>query len=176
VVLLVIAIATILAVVFYLGRSARNSRRPADLAVLGERERTAAEHRQAADALAAGGRFGDAIVERVRALAVELETRQILPPRPGRTAAELSAEAGRLFPAEAISLRSAAQLFDDVRYGGRSGNEAGYRLVRELDQRVRTAPAPTGARPTGASPTGASPPGASPTGASRADAPAGRPR
>lgn len=161
VVLLVIAIAAVLAIVFYLGRSARNSRRPADLAVLNDRQRTAAEHRQAADALAAGGRYGDAIVERVRAIAVELETRQILAPRPGRTAAELSAEAGRLIPAEATALRSAAQLFDDVRYGGRNGNEPGYRLVRDLDERVRTAPVPAGANPTGAS---------------QADVPAGRPR
>src|SRR5579875_3700498 len=63
--------------------------------------------------------------------------RGILPPKPGRTAGELAAEAGRELPALASSLRVVARIFDDVRYGGREGTPAGYLAVTELDAAVR---------------------------------------
>ncbi len=87
--------------------------------------------------LAADGDYQAAIIERLRAIAVDLEAREILLPIPARTAMELAAEAGAAFPAEAASLASAARLFDDVRYGGRAGTQHGYDRIRALDIRLR---------------------------------------
>jgi hypothetical protein len=75
----------------------------------------------------------------VRAIAVELQERSILPPRLGRTADELAAEASGPLPAHAVRLRDAARLFDDVRYGGRAGTADGYQRLRDLDAGIRTA-------------------------------------
>jgi len=101
--------------------------------------KTARDYRRAAERLATEGRYADAIVESVRAIAAELEERAILAPRPGRTAGELATESGRELPGLAADLRTAAQLFDDVRYGDRDGTLAGYRLVRRIDEQVRSA-------------------------------------
>lgn len=103
-------------------------------------QRSAAGHRSAADHFAAAGDYRSAIIERVRAIAVDLEARQILPARPGRTAAELSAEAALAIPAEATALGQATRLFDDVRYGGRPGSQDGYQQVRDLDLRIHAVP------------------------------------
>jgi hypothetical protein len=99
--------------------------------------RSASDHRQEAERLASAGDYGGAMVESLRAIAVELEERGLVPPRAGRTADELAA----------------ARLFDDVRYGGRSGSAAGYQRLRDLDARIRAGHgAGSGARLTAASP------------------------
>jgi hypothetical protein len=99
--------------------------------------RSASDHRQEAERLAAAGDYGGAMVESLRAIAVELEERGLVPPRAGRTADELAAEAGRALPGQAAELGAAARLFDDVCYGGRSGSAAGYQRLRDLDARIR---------------------------------------
>ena len=133
-VLVVVAVGVALAWV----RPAR-SRRRQDRAVLTGTVRTAADYRASAERLAATGDFTEAIIERVRAIAAELEERAILRPRPGRTADELAFQAGRHLPGLAADLTTAARLFDDVRYGGRSGTQAGYALVTRVDTDVRDA-------------------------------------
>lgn len=55
--------------------------------------RSAADHRTAADAHAAAGRWTEAVQERMRAVVRSLEERTLLDPRPGRTADEAAAEA-----------------------------------------------------------------------------------
>jgi hypothetical protein len=102
-------------------------------------ERTAAEHRAAADAHAAAGRWAEAVRERLRAIVRSLEERAVLEPRPGRTADEAASEAGAALPDCAAGLRSAALLFDDVWYGGRPVGPEGDAALRELDDRVRSA-------------------------------------
>jgi hypothetical protein len=57
----------------------------------------------------------------------------VLDPRPGRTADEAAAEAGRLLPAHAAPLRDAARTFDDVTYGGRTATQQSYAALRNLD-------------------------------------------
>lgn len=106
-------------------------------AVLQGTTRSARDHRQEAERLAAAGEHGAAIVESMRAIAVELEERGILQPRAGRTADELAAEAAGKLPGQGGELSAAARLFDDVRYGGRPGSAAGYQRVQELDGRIR---------------------------------------
>jgi Domain of unknown function (DUF4129) len=137
--LLGIGVLALLGVAGYIAGSARVGRRYRAAVVEG-RLMSAAEHRSAADAFAAAGDYPSAIIERVRAIAVDLESRQILPPRAGRTAAELGAEAAAAIPAEATALGNATRLFDDVRYGGRPGSQAGYQQVRDLDLRIRAVP------------------------------------
>jgi hypothetical protein len=139
VILLGIGALALLGGVGYIAWSARVDRRYRAAVVEGK-PRSAAEHRSAADGFAAAGDYRSAIIERVRAIAVDLESRQILPPRPGRTAAELGAETALAIPAEATALSHVTRLFDDVRYGGRPGNQDGYQQVRDLDTRIRTVP------------------------------------
>ncbi|MFJ5773702.1 DUF4129 domain-containing protein [Streptomyces sp. NPDC093094] len=103
-------------------------------ALFDERPRTAADHRTAAETHAAQGRFGQAVQERMRAIVRSLEERALLDVRPGRTADEAAADAGRVLPAHTDRLRTAARDFDDVTYGGRTATEASYRRIAALDR------------------------------------------
>ncbi|HCA84735.1 MAG TPA: hypothetical protein DEQ61_04090, partial [Streptomyces sp.] len=76
---------------------------------------------------------------RMRALVRSLEERALLDPRPGRTADEAAAEAGRPLPAHADRLRAAARDFDDVVYGGRHATAETYARLRELDVELQQA-------------------------------------
>jgi hypothetical protein len=116
-------------------RAARST--PAD--VFGGTLRTAAEHRRDAAAAASDGRWSEAVQERFRALARGLEERVVLDVRPGRTALEVALEAGALLPSAAAAMREAAHVFDDVTYGERSGDEAGYRVVVRADEQAAAA-------------------------------------
>jgi len=133
--LLVIAVAAALAWIGPVARSRPGTRRP----ILSGTQLGARDHRQNAERLAAAGDFAAAIIESVRAIAMELEERRILPPRPGRTADELAAEASGPLPAHAGQLRDAARLFDDVRYGDRAGTADGYQRLCDLDAGIRAA-------------------------------------
>jgi Domain of unknown function (DUF4129) len=138
----IVAVVLVIAIVIFRIRPAR-TRRSADGALLAGRPVSARDHRQQSERSATAGDFSAAIIERVRAIAVELEERGILSPRPGRTADEFADEASRPLPAHAGKLTDAIQLFDDVMYGGRDGTPAGYQRVRELDASLQAA------RPTG---------------------------
>jgi hypothetical protein len=126
------------AVVYRVGPVARSRAARAGPLLSGSKL-SARDHRELAGRLAAAGNYTGAVIESVRAIAVELEERGILPPRVGRTADELAAEASQSLPGQAPRLRAAAQLFNDVRYGDRDGTEAGYHTVRELDAAIRAA-------------------------------------
>ncbi|MEV7558636.1 DUF4129 domain-containing protein [Streptomyces sp. NPDC089795] len=95
--------------------------------------RGAADHRAAADAHAAAGRWTEAVQERMRAVVRALEERTLLDPRPGRTADEAAAEAAVTLPDHAAELRAAARTFDDVTYGGRTADADTYARLRALD-------------------------------------------
>jgi hypothetical protein len=115
------------------------SRARAGPALLPDRPLSARDHRQEGERLAAAGDFAGAIVESLRAVALELEERGVLPPRVGRTADEFAVEASAPLPGQAAGFREAARLFDEVRYGGRTGTRAGYRRLRDLDAAVSRA-------------------------------------
>ncbi|MGC0420730.1 DUF4129 domain-containing protein [Embleya sp. AB8] len=100
---------------------------------------SAARHRAAADAHAAAGRWDEAVRERFRAIVRALEERAVLDVRPGRTADEAAAEAGRALPETAAELRAAAAGFDAVHYGGRAADPALDHELRELDARCAAA-------------------------------------
>ena len=143
--LIALAILAVLAValVFYWVRPGR-TRRAQSESVLGGKAASARDYRRSAQALADAGDYAGAIVGGVRAIAADLEERSILLPRPGRTAGEFASEASRELPGLTSDLRAVMQLFDDVRYGDKEGNLAGYQLVSRVDKDV------SAARPTGA--------------------------
>jgi hypothetical protein len=162
--LLVIAIAAVLAGIGPIARSRARARQP----ILSQAQRTARDHRQEAERLAAAGDYSAAVIEQVRAVAVELEERGILPPRVGRTAHEFAAEASLPLPGLAGGLGAAARLFDDVRYGEQTGTAAGYQRVRDLDEQVQAArPVPPAAPAWAGQPSGLQHPGAPDPGAAR---------
>jgi hypothetical protein len=121
-----------------LGRTARRSAGT----VLTDRTTTAAEHRAAADAAAAAGRWDDAVRHRFRAIARTLEDETILVPQPGRTADEVAREAGARVPGLAAALLAGARTFDDVAYGDRHVDAGADRRMRDLDTQVRAARLP----------------------------------
>lgn len=142
VVIVLIILGVVLLVAWRLRRTARRNALAAG-GLYGERAMTAAEHRQAAERLAAEGDWTRAIQERLRAIARDLEERALVDGMPGRTADELAAEAGAALPGFAAELAAAARSFDDVAYGGVPGTQAAYRSMSTLDDRLRqTKPAP----------------------------------
>lgn len=132
VVVILVVVAVIGALWWRLGTPRRQPTSSA--ALFDDRPRSAAEHRAAAEAHAAQGHWNQAVQERMRAIVRSLEERALLDVRPGRTADEAAAEAGRSLPAHTDRLRAAAHDFDDVTYGGRTATQQAYRRIAELDR------------------------------------------
>ncbi|WP_327594773.1 DUF4129 domain-containing protein [Streptomyces chartreusis] len=132
VVVILVVVAVIGALWWRLGTPRRQPTSSA--ALFDDRPRSAAEHRAAAEAHAAQSHWNQAVQERMRAIVRSLEERALLDVRPGRTADEAAAEAGRSLPAHTDRLRAAARDFDDVTYGGRTATQQAYRRITELDR------------------------------------------
>jgi hypothetical protein len=98
-------------------------------AVLGGRVRTSADLLHEAEAAAAAGRWDDAVIARMRALAAAVEERGLVDTRPGRTADELGAEVAAAMPSAAGATRAAASAFDAVAYGKRPATRETYDVV-----------------------------------------------
>ena len=143
-------LATVITVVLSRTGPLARSRRAAGQPMGSSGPLSAADHRLRAGRLAAGGDYAGAILERVRAIARELDERAVLTPRAGRTANEMAEEAGAALPAEAGALRGAALMFDDICYGERPGTQQNYALVSDLDTRIRAAAPKPAARLAGA--------------------------
>lgn len=131
-VVLVLIVVGLLAALWWRLGTPRRTIRSAD-ALFDDSPRSAAGHRKAAEAHAAARRWNEAVQERMRAIVRSLEERALLDTRPGRTADEAAAEAGRPLPAHAARLHAAARAFDDVTYGGRTADQQAYLVVRDLD-------------------------------------------
>lgn len=100
-------------------------------------DRTAAQLRADAERSARSGAWAEATILCFRALARGLLERDLIDPAPGATAHAIAREAASAFASEAAALETAATLFDEVRYLERPGAEEHYRLVAELDERMR---------------------------------------
>jgi Domain of unknown function (DUF4129) len=140
-VVLVILVLLIAAVVRYrLGPLARRAGTRDALFDVGEL--SADDHRRAAEQAAGRQNWAEAIRDRLRAIVRDLEERDLLEPRLGRTAHEAALDAGRVLPSLAPDLLSAASTFEDVWYGGRPATATMYGALRDLDARVgRSRPA-----------------------------------
>ncbi|MEV1172640.1 DUF4129 domain-containing protein [Nonomuraea sp. NPDC049784] len=138
----VVIVLIILGVIVLISWQLRKTARKNALAMgglFGERAMTAAEHRAASAGLAAEGRWTEAIQERLRAIARDLEERALVDGMPGRTADELAAEAAVSLPGFATRLAAAARSFDDVTYGGVPGTREAYEVMSALDDQLRQA-------------------------------------
>lgn len=139
-VLLILLVAAVVAAIGVSRRMLRDGHRADPL--FGTTQLSAAEHRAAAQHHAASGDWGAAIRHRLRAVARELEETGVLHPALGRTATELARDAGAVLPDLAAELFRAAETFNDVSYGELPATPQGYRIVAELDERLRaTTPA-----------------------------------
>ncbi|MFM9273640.1 DUF4129 domain-containing protein [Pseudarthrobacter sp. NKDBFgelt] len=98
-----------------------------------EGELAAGDYRQRAETSAAAGRWGDAVVDRFRALVRSAEDRTILDPQPGRTADEVARDLALPFSTEGQRLDRAAGMFDAIRYGNRTADAGDYRAMAGLD-------------------------------------------
>jgi uncharacterized protein DUF4129 len=105
---------------------------------------SAAQHRATAEQYAAQGDWAAAIRQRLRAVARALEESGVLDPVPGRTAGELAQDAGNRLPHLVTQFSRAAAVFNDVTYGEEPGEVAGYRLITELDDQLRSRPPAVG--------------------------------
>lgn len=143
IVLLIMIAAAIVAAVRIARRTMRTNRR-GEPALFDSNELSAAAHRATAEQFAAQGAWAAAIRHRLRAVARQLEEDGVLNPVPGRTATELAVDAGAALPGLGGELMQAATAFNDVTYGERPGTEPAYRLIVELDHRLRSRGATTG--------------------------------
>ncbi|GAA3399929.1 DUF4129 domain-containing protein [Pseudarthrobacter polychromogenes] len=98
-----------------------------------EGELAAGDYRQRAETSAAAGRWGDAVVDRFRALVRSAEDRTILDPQPGRTADEVARDLALPFSTAGQRLDRAAGMFDAIRYGNRTADAGDYRAMAGLD-------------------------------------------
>jgi Domain of unknown function (DUF4129) len=141
VVLVIIVIVMALVVRYRVGPMARRATRSGG--ALFHLELSADDHRRAAELATRRQDWAEAIRERLRAIVRDLEERDLLEPRLGRTAHEAALDAGRALPELAADLLRAAGMFDDVWYGGRPATAAMAEFLRDLDVRVaRSRPAP----------------------------------
>lgn len=141
-----LVIAAIIAAAVILARPRLNARRRQAREVF-EPDATlgAADYRSRAEAAAAAGNWGDAVVERFRATVRSAEDRAILDAQPGRTADEAAGALSLHFSALAPRLAGAAAAFDAIRYGNKTAGSAGYRDIVDLDAALEQAkPAPAG--------------------------------
>jgi hypothetical protein len=133
-VIVVLIVLMVVVVAIRVGR-VRRTASVAD-AILGDTMRTAADHRVLAREHAARSQYADAVREWLRATTRELEERGVLDPRPGRTAAELCADASVALPGLADDLRLASSIFEKVWYGGKIATADDERTLRRLDELV----------------------------------------
>ena len=135
---LLIILAAAIVVAVRVARRTMRTNRGGEHALFDTHELTAAQHRATAEQHATQGNWAAAIRHRLRAIARQLEEDGVLNPVPGRTATELAKDAGAAMPALAGELTQAANAFNDVTYGERPGTEPGYRMITDIDNRLRS--------------------------------------
>ena len=129
-----LVIAAIIAAAVLLARPRLNARaRQAKDVFERETALAAADYRNRAEAAAAAGLWGDAVVDRFRAVVRSAENRTILDPQPGRTADEAAQVLSVPFSSESGRLARAAATFDGIRYGNRAAGTADYQEMVALD-------------------------------------------
>jgi hypothetical protein len=145
VLLIILTVAIVVAV--RIARRTMRTNRGGEPALFDSHELTAAQHRATAERHATEGNWTAAIRHRLRAIARQLEEDGMLDPVPGRTATELGRAAGAVIPALKSEFDRAAEAFNDVTYGERPGTEPVYRMIADLDVRLRSRRVPTGTAP-----------------------------
>jgi hypothetical protein len=101
------------------------------------RPSSAADHRWLSEQAADRADWHTAVIERMRAIARELEERRVLDARAGRTATELAREAGRVLPNAVGALSAAADTFNAIAYGGGTADASDVEVMVVADGLVR---------------------------------------
>lgn len=126
---------------------ANPNQQPPGQALFLETPETPEEHRRRANAALRQERWGEAVIESVRALATGLVERDLMAEQPGVTAHEITGRASELFPDHRRRLDTMSAVFDETRYGERPADEARARDIVELEAELGSRnPAGTGAR------------------------------
>ena len=116
-------------------------------AVFSDAPETAEEHRRRANAALRQERWGEAVIESVRALASGLVERNLMPEQSGVTVHEIGWRAAELFPGHRRRLETMTTVFDETRYGERAADEARAREVVALEAELGSrSPEGSGAR------------------------------
>jgi hypothetical protein len=116
-------------------------------AVFSDAPETSEEHRRRANAALRQQRWGEAVIESVRALASGLVERNLMPEQSGVTAHEISRRAAELFPRHESRLETMTAVFDETRYGERAADEARARELVALEAELEScSPEGSGAR------------------------------
>jgi hypothetical protein len=115
--------------------------------VFAEKRQRAEDHRRSAHEALEHGRWDDAVVESVRALAAGLVERGLMPEQADLTVHELTERAAQLYPSLAAPLRRTGVIFDETRYGDRPADEVRAREAVALDLETNSrAPEGSGTR------------------------------
>jgi hypothetical protein len=137
--LLIIVVIVAIVIVLVRRRSASSRIRRPDAAALDlPADVPSAELRTLADALAEQQDWAEAVRARLRAVVRLLEERGVLDPRPGRTAAEVAAEAGAVRADLLDPLWEGAMIFGEIWYGRRRATAADHAVLLELERAARS--------------------------------------
>jgi hypothetical protein len=116
-------------------------------ALFSDAPETAQEHRRRANAALRQERWGEAVIEAVRALASGLVERNLMPEQSGVTVHEIGWRATELFPGHGRRLEAMTRVFDETRYGERAADEVVAREVVALEAELGSrSPEGSGAR------------------------------
>jgi hypothetical protein len=132
-----LVLAGIIVLVLRIAGPVRQERRARRQGVLAGEDRTAAELRAAAAELAGEGAWAEAILQRFRAIVRGLSERVIIHETPGMTAHEAVLQAADRLPGLLPALAEAADTFDALAYGGRTGTREQYETMAALDDQVQ---------------------------------------
>ncbi|MGZ4619489.1 MAG: DUF4129 domain-containing protein [Frankiaceae bacterium] len=135
--LVAVVVAVVMALIWRFGPPRRGAVPMGELLPAGDRERSAEDLRHEATAHASRAEWALAQRAALRALVRDLEERDVLRPRPGWTADEVSTAAAYLIGPAAPRLREATRGFDEVWFGGREATAQTYAQVRDLGTELR---------------------------------------
>jgi hypothetical protein len=135
VVVIVFVVSAVGLIVWRVGLPRRSASQGAVLA--SGRPSSAADHRTLSEHAADRADYHTAVIERMRAIARELEERSVLDARAGRTATELAREAGRVLPNAGGALGSAADVFNAIAYGEGAADASDVEVMVIADDLVR---------------------------------------
>jgi hypothetical protein len=102
----------------------------------GSMDTSVEEHRTLADRFAAEGRYAESVRERLRAVVRDLERRELVHPRPGRTVTEIIADVAGALPSAVVPMTNGARIFSDIWYGGEPASLDDDERLREIERQV----------------------------------------
>lgn len=154
-----VALALVALGVYALRFVRRTERRQGDgpAAVLGDEHLTAAQFRARAEDALVQQRYGDCVLDAVRAVAAGAVERTLLEDAPSLTALEIATRLATTFPDHARELRTAADRFDAVAYGHQDAARADAEQLLALERALAGArPVRAGVEPSVGQPVGSS--------------------